>query len=574
MITLSMFKERLDATESLLLSSSRSLTDEERYLLTLLTTLSSKTLEQQTEYLEHVLTIFHETGIAEQQSFKLMIAVIDAADRLIATIRQHYIYETGTFGPAQMSYVAQVQSLHYLIIMVYDGFILHASKLSHNQLRIPYKQGWQRYLGAKVKPSNMLAVAIHQSLLRYQKLLEEEAVCYRKPSNYLWSKIHQLYYLAYQRQVAESDLSTYIATHQTSSIHQVYCQICLLHLLNVRAMRRPNILLIQRLLPEWAKHMIVTMDPVTETKVFVDLHSSSPPSYLTASSHINPYEEHHDCVFIELKPMCLYFNARNQAFIEEGSIGIEYSLLNMISMAISYRYLQPPLTLPTKYSIKHRAKLMTNFNGIHHYVSHSHNFADLIAIKELSKEERPLYDRFDKARDSNSVDVETLDDHDSLARYRTLHLMPKNDEQNKDGNTKDSACGFSTAAPHNLYIMSLILVYRPDSSIQPDWSIGLVRWLNLDTNVPKVEWQVLGHKLVACGLRLEGSATRNRHFVPAFILGQDEQLQTTSTLIVPPSYFEINDRVVVRIGNKQTLLRLGARLIKTEEFNQYEVVRL
>ncbi|MFP3367439.1 hypothetical protein R0J93_27745, partial [Pseudoalteromonas sp. SIMBA_148] len=79
-------------------------------------------------------------------------------------------------------------------------------------------------------------------------------------------------------------------------------------------------------------------------------------------------------------------------------------------------------------------------------------------------------------------------------------------------------------------------------------------WTNLDSKAPIIEWQVLGHKLVACGLRLEGRELRNRHFVPAFILGRDEQLKTTSTLIVPPSYFQNNDRVVMRIGSKQTPL--------------------
>ena len=122
--------------------------------------------------------------------------------------------------------------------------------------------------------------------------------------------------------------------------------------------------------------------------------------------------------------------------------------------------------------------------------------------------------------------------------------------------------------------MSLILVYGSENTEQPDWSIGVVRWFNVDTKNPEVEWQILGHKIVACGLRLEGSKTRSHHFVPAFILGKDEQLQTTGTLIVPPSYFQADDRVVMRIGNKQTSLRLGRRLMMTDKFSQYEVAQL
>ncbi|WP_261862981.1 hypothetical protein [Psychrobacter sp. JCM 18900] len=190
-------------------------------------------------------------------------------------------------------------------------------------------------------------------------------------------------------------------------------------------MRRPNILLVQRLLPDWAKQMGATMEPTTETKVFVDLHSSNPPSYLTVNSHINPYEDRHDCLFIELTPIVEYFESRKKDFIEEGSTA-EYSLLNAISMTISYRYLQPPLTLPTKYTSKQQAKLITNFNDIHYHVGHLKTFANLIDIKYLREEYRPSYDTFDNESSYRSIiNIETFDDYDSSSAYRTLHFLPK-----------------------------------------------------------------------------------------------------------------------------------------------------
>jgi len=585
MITLLMFQEHLDSTEPLPPLSNRSVNGQERYLLKMLATLPTLTQEQQTEHLESLLTVLRESNMDEQQRLKLMTKVIDASDRLIAAFRQHYIYETGALSQDQMSYIAKMQSLHYLIIMVYDKVIRRETQLSEASLNQSSGKGWQRFFGAETKPDSTLAIAIYQSLLRYQKLLAEETLCYRKPSDYLWSKVNQLYYLAHQRKVADMDLSLHTVTNQTNSIHQLYCQICLHHLLNLRAMRRPNILLVQRLLPEWAKHMVATMEPATETKVFVDLHSSNPPSYLTVNSHINPYEDGHDCLFIELTPIVEYFESRKEAFIEEGNTA-EYSLLNAISMTISYRYLQPPLSLPTKYTSKHQAKLITNFNDMHYHVGHSKTFANLIAIKHLREEDRPLYDTFDNERGRSSIiNIETFDDYDSSSAYRKLHLLPKSDELNKNVvdknilnqeglNVEQTDPDVSLTAPQPLHIMSLILVYGSENTEQPDWSIGVVRWFNVDTKNPEVEWQILGHKIVACGLRLEGSKTRSHHFVPVFILGKDEQLQTTGTLIVPPFYFQADDRVVMRIGNKQTTLRLGRRLMMTDKFSQYEVAQL
>ncbi|WP_420229473.1 hypothetical protein ACOBWA_11895 [Psychrobacter sp. ER1] len=585
MITLSMFREHLDSTEPLPPLSNRSVNGQERYLLKMLATLPTLTQEQKTEHLESLLTVLRESNMDEQQRLKLMATVIDASDRLIAAFRQHYIYETGALSQDQMSYIAQMQSLHYLIIMVYDKVVRRETQLSEASLNQSSDKGWQRFFGAETKPDSTLAIAIYQSLLRYQKLLAEEALCYRKPSDYLWSKVNRLYYLAHQKKVADIDLSLHTVTNQTNSIHQLYCQICLHHLLNLRAMRRPNILLVQRLLPELAKHMVATMEPATETKVFVDLHSSNPPSYLTVNSHINPYEDRHDCLFIELTPIVEYFESRKEAFIEEGGTA-EYSLLNAISMTISYRYLQPPPTLPTKYTSKQQAKLITNFNDIHYQVGHSKIFANLIAIKNLREEDRPLYDTFDSERSRSSViNIEIFDDYESSSAYRKLHLLPKNGKPNEKVADKNifnkerlivekHDSDLSLTAPQPLHIMSLILVYGSENTEQPDWSIGVVRWFNVDTKNPEVEWQILGHKIVACGLRLEGSKTRSHHFVPVFILGKDEQLQTTGTLIVPPFYFQADDRVVMRIGNKQTTLRLGRRLMMTDKFSQYEVAQL
>ena len=593
MITLSTFQEHLSSTEALPLVSKRSANGQEGYLLKLLAALPSQTQAQQAEQLAKILTVLRVANIDDSQRLTLMATVIDASDQLIATLRQSYIYETGALSDIQMGYVAQIKSLYYSMIMVYDRVIRHKTSLLNNQRKYAASNGWQRYFNGDKSSSTTLAIAIYQTLQMYQKLLGEEALCYQKPSSYLWHKINQLYYLAYQYHAAEINMSVMTGTQRAKTVHQLYCQICLYSLLNVRAMRRPNILLVQRLLPEWAKHIVATIEPTTETRVFVDLQSDNPPTYLTASSTINPYDDRYHCLFIEIAPLVEYLKRRKQALVKEGGDGVESHLLNKIAMTLNYRYLQPPLTLATKHSAKEDAVLITGFNNIHYRVSHSHSFTSLIAIKELPDEQRPRYDTVNKKQDSSHVLAsETFDRNDDLSLFRTLRLSSTVDTLNKDrfhndGFHKNSVHKDSlnivadedtsaTTAPPALHMMSLFLVCRSDTITPPDWSMGVARWLDFDSKNPEIEWQVLGHQLVACGLRLEGEGreTRSRHFVPAFILGRDERLQTTGTLIVPTSYFQTHDRVIMRINSKQTPLRLGQRLLITDEFSQYEVVQL
>ncbi|MGB2785476.1 hypothetical protein [Psychrobacter sp.] len=583
MITLSTFQEHLSSTEALPLVSKRSANGQEGYLLKLLAALPSQTQAQQAEQLAKILTVLRVANIDESQRLTLMATVIDASDQLIATLRQSYIYETGALSDIQMGYVAQIKSLYYSMIMVYDRVIRHKTSLLNNQRKYAASNGWQRYFNGDKSSSTTLAIAIYQTLLMYQKLLGEEALCYQKPSSYLWHKINQLYYLAYQYHAAEINMSVTAGTQRAKTVHQLYCQICLYSLLNVRAMRRPNILLVQRLLPEWAKHIVATIEPTTETRVFVDLQSDNPPTYLTASSTINPYDDRYHCLFIEIAPLVEYLKRRKQALVKEGGDGVESHLLNKIAMTLNYRYLQPPLTLATKHSAKEDAVLITGFNNIHYRVSHSHSFTSLIAIKELPDEQRPRYDTVNKKQDSSHVLAsETFDRNDDLSLFRTLRLSSTVDTLNKESvhkeslNTVADENASATTAPPALHMMSLFLVCRSDTITPPDWSMGVARWLDFDSKNPEIEWQVLGHQLVACGLRLEGEGreTRSRHFVPAFIIGRDERLQTTGTLIVPTSYFQTDDRVIMRINSKQTPLRLGQRLLITDEFSQYEVVQL
>lgn len=616
MVNLSTFQQYLsiDARSSRTLTKSINLTKsfnkDEQHLLKWAALLPMQTEAQQTEQLEKVLTELRVAAIDDRQRLTLLNIVLEAANKLIATLRQHYIYEANAFNDYQLGYVAQVKSLYYLMIMVYDGVIQREITFLKDKKLQASNGLLQRYLTNEKSLSITLAIATYQTLLMYQKLLFEEALCYQKPVPYLWSNINQLYYMACQQQTVDIDLSSYITTHCADNIHQLYGQLCLHSLLNVRAMRRATVLMVQRLLLEWSEHLVASIEPQTETKVFVNLHSDNPPTYLTAHSAINPYDAHHDCVFIELAPLVTYLKSRRDTLIEEGREGVESSLMNTVAITLSYRYIQPPLTLPIRQSAKQQAHIITGFNDIHYHVSHEQSLSTLIAAKYLPEYQQPRYDTVPKKLSANTVSpdavsantvsnntmlgVETFDSDNALSDFRTLRLLPdsvepamsassagENTPKAKYSGKKVKAIvevaendALNSIAPPPLRTMSLFLLCRSEKSASTAWSIGVVRWLNLDPEKPEVDWQVLGHQLIACGIRLQDRDSRSRHFVPAFVVGDDEQLQTPSSLIMPTSHFHVGDRVMMRINTKQKTLRLVRRLMMTDEFSQYEVAQL
>lgn len=606
MVNLSTFQQYLntDMPTSETLTKSLNLTkpmnSDKQHLRKWASLLPMQTEAQQIEQLEQVLKELRVANVDDGQRLRLLSIVMDAANQLIATLRQHYIYETAAFNDYQLGYVAQVKSLYYLIIMVYDGVIQRENAFLADKQQQPSSNLWQRYFTNERSSPITLAVASYQALLIYQKLLFEDALCYQKPAAYLWSNINQLYYMACQQQTVNIDLNPYITTHCADNIHRLYGQLCLHSLLNVRAMRRANILVVQRLLLEWSEHLVTSVEPQTETKVFVNLHSNNPPTYLTAHSAINPYDAHHDCVFIELAPLIAYLKSRSLKLIEEAREGIECYLLNTVAMTLSYRYIQPSLTLPIKQSAAQEAQLITGFNNIHYRLSNEQSLSSLIAAKDLPVHQQPRYDTLPKKQYANTISpntifrVETFDSHNDLSDFRTLRLLIDSEEPDvgasNDGKTmpKENCSGkkegdtvhiaendvLDAIAPLPLRIMSLFLLCRSDKSASHECSIGVVRWLDMDREKSELDWQVLGHQLIACGIRLQDRDSRSRHFVPAFVVGNDEQLQTGCSLIVPTSYFQEGDKVMMRINNKQKTLRLGQRLLTTDEFSQYEVVQL
>ena len=606
MVNLSTFQQYLntDMPTSETLTKSLNLTklmnSDKQHLRKWALLLPMQTEAQQIEQLEQVLTELRVANIDDRQRLTLLSIVMDAANQLIATLRQHYIYETAAFNDYQLGYVAQVKSLYYLIIMVYDGVIQRENAFLADKQQQPSSNLWQRYFTNERSSPITLAVASYQTLLIYQKLLFEDALCYQKPAAYLWSNINQLYYMACQQQTVNIDLNPYIITHCADNIHRLYSQLCLHSLLNVRAMRRANILMVQRLLLEWSEHLVTSIEPQTETKVFVNLHSDNPPTYLTAHSAINPYDAHHDCVFIELAPLIAHLKSRSLKLIKEAREGIECYLLNTVAMTLSYRYIQPSLTLPIKQSAAQEAQLITGFNDIHYRLSNQESLSSLIAAKDLPDHQQPRYDTLPKKQSANTISpntifrVETFDSHNDLSDFRILRLLIDSEEPDagasndgkttpkakysgkKEGDTVDFTENdvLDAIAPLPLRIMSLFLLCRSDKSASHECSIGVVRWLDMDREKPELDWQVLGHQLIACGIRLQDRDSRSRHFVPAFVVGNDEQLQTGCSLIVPTSYFQEGDKVMMRINTKQKTLRLGRRLLTTDEFSQYEVVQI
>lgn len=567
--------------------------------------------------IEKIVVKLQSSEMDDSLRLKLMDIVIGAAGQLIANLRGHYIHESGPLSAEQLSMVDKVKSLHEQMLPIFEGVIEREQRLAIQAANMPDKArspkrsnpsvwGWLKPVADDSQPL-VLACAIYHALAVYQKLHYELALCYQKVPSSSWKSIHYLYAEACRFEVTHVNLSVLMMIKTAINIHQLYCQICLHSLLNVLAMRRPSMLLIQRLLPEWASHITASFAPQSATRVFIDLNSSKPPEYVSTASSINPYSDGHWCLFIELEPLADYLRLRQNTLLLMNTNLTEYRLVTKVLMAITHRYLSRSIKAPTKYSPKTRATLVTHFNDIHFYAAGNQALMDLIALHDLSIDYLPQYDTAPKKEaESSSFEVEVLDHQGALSHFRTLRLLTVQDVaafdqlMNKKSQRQDAPRSpivpplnqifepisledaqendtvvlekFLATAPPHLQIMNLFLLKEHGSS-QSSSALGVIRWLSLEDEFIEVEAQILGHSPTACALRIDERDSRNQNFVPALLLAAEAALDTDCSLLVPSYHFKSGDKVVIRLNDKQKTLRLQEVILSTEEFAQFKVIR-
>ena len=623
------------------ISSANNYTSErEQQLLKQIAGLPVQPLGVQVTQLEKMLTEISVTDIDDALRLRLLATVMMAMESSIAALRKQYIYEIGALSSQQLEIVDQVESLYYLAVMVFDAIVQRESlSLQYQQQQVATPSFWQRMMTPESTPPITLAVAIYQALTIYQNLLFEKAIYYQKPLRNMWLSLNQLYFLACEHHITEVDLTPYVATRQACDIHQLYCQICLYSLFNVLAMRRTSMLLIHRLLPEWASHLNVTVEPQTPTRVFVDLNSDAPPQYLTATTSVNPYKENQDCLFIELEPLADYLRLRQHELLAQDNVLNEYRLINEILMVMTYRYLarEPSKTAnkTAEYGSKKRATLLAGFNDIHYYVAGDRGLKSMVSAQDLSADYLPRYDTVPRKEDTPPLfEVEINDHTDPVSHFKTLCFLTPQDilakktamhtdisvhqengnksqnlmaaplnqifepimlEETKKTNESVKEQILATAPPR-LRMMNLCLLTEHEESLKqvshqqnvslltrvPEditenkrtKALVIVRWLTIEDEHVEVETQTLGYQPTACALRLSHRDHRSQSFVPTLLLAEQDELKTPSSLLVPTSHFKVNDKVIIRLNDKQRSLRLKSVLLTTDEFTQYEVLVL
>lgn len=559
--------------------------DKADYLDQWIANLSILSQHEQCEQLEKVLSELIVANIADNTRMQILYSVHSVVGRLVSQLRSEYIHEPAKLTQRQQNLVKQVQSIYYLCILVYEGVL---SRILQDTPR-KAKRSWKSMLSLGNASNVLLQEALYFQLQTYLNLIMEDAILFQKPEDLLWEKMNRIYLLAVQNNITTNTVKHKLHAKHADNINEYYLQCCLFSLLRPISYRRQDILSIHKVLPEWAEKTSINIDINSTSKIFVDLQHDQAPEYLTPYSKVNPYDETKLCGFVDLDPLQNYLQALLQSNDEESS-SFELRLAKLADYTLSQQQYQP--RSETRHPTRHDINVVVGLHRIHYHIADKRLLSTIIREQDLPKAyQTKSHTVPDKKDYERKIPMTILDK--SIAGYRfKSNLNKSQSEYNQADEVSEILGGVEFADAQNnaltekqsanddvnyntsLKVLSLIAILPDGDDPNSRWELGIVRWIDHEDNGVQAGARLIGYSVTACGIRLETKDNRSQDFVPALLVSGNESLETKTTLIIPQYHFKTGDRVILRIGTKQTNLKLAANLMSTNDMQQYEIVRM
>lgn len=528
---------------------------------------------EQYRQIKGVLSELIVAEMADELRLTLLEGVMSVVDRLVLALQQEYINNPQSPPIEQKTCIDEVRSLYFLLVLCYQGVmfrsyqVLNAGGVDATRNK---KIGWMDKFKSGLSGSAVLSgmnvdwvsgdkrlfvLSVYWAMHLCYKLLMEYALTYQKAPKILW-KLMNDWYLKSATLGADKVCVSKLANLSECSIHQQYLQSCLASFANLFSYRRPDILNGFKVIPIWAKYIKTTFQANGELRLFVNLQGDMPPEPITPYASINPYSSDYVCLFFEVKGLFDYLLGLESGE-HSGTNGyavFEKRLAKMVLMAF-HRQSDDQHEGRTRNQV---AEILAGFGAI---------------FKEMAG--RPFNQVITQSKLPDVYLPQIRIDEQTTLKKELVKLVRKNEVSvqfalNTDG---ENEVGDKVMNCPYLPIFGLFALKSQQSANRHPWRLGLVHWVDVKDDSVEVGGRFLGRVLSVCGVRLNGRDMRSKDFVQAFLVSGDELNQQT-TLILPRYHFKEDDLVVLRIEQKETSLRLQKNLLSTDDFEQYEIVRL
>ncbi|MBW4016609.1 hypothetical protein HG534_09910 [Moraxella osloensis] len=522
--------------------------------------------------------------IDDVKRFALFEEVNKAVSVLLGKLRVNYQTQPGILDEEKQQGLDTVLSVLYLGIMFYHVIWQRAAA----RPEVAEKKGIISLFRRKpqsLTPTQVIQRCLYSIMVLLRQSLFEKYIGYRKDTQVIWQYLNACYRFAVTNDwqsitlpVKLHSANEYSKQGAPLSIEAIYFHCLMVAVTNPYACRRADIVAIQKVSTQLIKELIISKDLVEKPYLYIDLEGKQPPQLLAVDDTFNPFAATSNCLFVMFSRL---FKRLHQT-ITQGQISTDTEIKNSARQAkLILNNLQDGLKPAAEYYHSHsKCEVVLSFNNIHYMLANKTSLGNLIQSNELPERLKP------KAQNT-----------EYLKKYTVVELNKENPQSMCLSHVfsyhnqlvdpyPSSSRGDSYHPLRQLQVNCLIALRKVNGA--KTWQLGYIKdnrqgFIDTPNGQPtnktylEIEAQVRVHcqNAIPCGVRFQNAGSRQPHFVAAFIIPTaPNNTNSQPRLLMARFGYQVADKLVIRIDNKEINVRLTELLNMTDDIEEYAFVRI
>jgi cyclic-di-GMP-binding protein len=492
-------------------------------------------------------------------------------------LRRHYLNQPVQL-PEQPQKVARLA--HVLHEQLATGYLLTAVQTLEQGKQSGFSQ-----------PAHAIATALHRSMVEHSQNLLRDYQLYRNPHPGCWATLHQL-----RRFAAENNaLHIAIADAQCgdSTSEAAYLRALLLGGAHPNQLRQDHLAKVFQHALSW-----------TETVTF-----ESPDKALLV---VNPDSDEAPCYreFAKIGALWLGLNTRRLA----QNLADQYALAE--TQALSDQQLPPELLQHlaqtwgsssnrnhTRVDVREPIEVALGMTAAHHFIAGEIDFNLLLNTQGHSKlalQDDNVFLRPKPTVTESRNSLKGINPHDVWSSPYEPKLGAMNvsleildvqiREQHQKVSIEKEREKFQSQKVERINVSpnGLCITWPPHSDVQlrngeivgirekgqKNWSVGIVRWVQLTEAGPRLGLEFLSPSAVPYGGRVISKSGDCGEYQRVLVLPEIKQINQPTSLLAPRLPFRVGQKVSLMRNSKETRIQLTRKINSTAAFNQFEFRRL
>ncbi len=537
---------------------------------TWLATLPKANLGQWTRAIYGAVTELNRVRMTPALRLQILELLRPAIHTATQGLRRHYLNQPIEL-PQQAQQVAQLA--HVLHEQLATGYVLIAV----------HAQSDARQSGFSNIP-HAIATAAHRGISEHSLNLLRDYQLYRTPHPGCWATLHQLAKLAREQNVF--DVSVADTQLGNSTIESAYSRALLLGGSHPNQLRQDHLSRLFQHALQWTDAVRLTAPD--QALLVADPESDEGPSYREFATPTAQW------VGIDTAQLAPALEAQSE--VAETQSLTDQALPPDLLRHLAQTWSNTPRRSHMRIDVRESIEIALGLTAAHHFIGGEIDFSLLLHPRghsSLALQDENIFLRPKPApteQRSNDVWNSPYEPKLGVMSVSLEILDSQISEQNQKALAEREREKFSLQSVERVNVSpgGLCITWPPNSHVQlrsgeavgirekgqKNWSIGVVRWVQLTEVGPRLGIELLSPNAAPYGARVIIKTGDNGEYLRVLVLPEIKQINQPTTLLAPRLPFRVGQKVSLMRHDKETRIQLTRKIASTAAFNQFEFKRL